>query len=352
MVEVTTLDEPLLPALLAFLRRVYPSPHKGDEAYFRWRFFEGPFGPSGAAYAIARDGKEIIGQLGALRDRLEGRGRSEDVLWLVDMIIAPEARNDLIGVRLVRKVQQSARTILLSGAGPHMEKFYVALGFKKLVGNRTLYLPIRASHVAPAKIPRGIVRSVDAALSLVRPHSVLGYLLSLAAGMRIEKDAVPNDPRIDLLLASEPEAVRCASTPAVRSWRARRPIGRHRIDLSLDREGVARGYTFAKWFRRDGGPKWIDVVDHAGEPGAVRTLAGNLAAEASREGLDFLRLRGLPATQRELRPLPLLDRLRTTVDEVFVWSRDPGVVRWISDGPIHMSGLASDRTDYGGDEWT
>ncbi|MBK6517856.1 MAG: GNAT family N-acetyltransferase [Polyangiaceae bacterium] len=219
MVEVTTLDEPLLPALLAFLRRVYPSPHKGDEAYFRWRFFEGPFGPSGAAYAIARDGKEIIGQLGALRDRLEGRGRSEDVLWLVDMIIAPEARNDLIGVRLVRKVQQSARTILLSGAGPHMEKFYVALGFKKLVGNRTTSLPIRASHVAPAKIPRGFVRSVDAVLAFVRPHSVLGYLLSLAAGMRIEKDAIPNDPRIDLLLASEPEAVRCASTPAVRSWR-------------------------------------------------------------------------------------------------------------------------------------
>ena len=105
--------------LLTFLRTQFPaSPHKGQAAFFRWRFEESPLGSSLDHYYLVIENGRIAGQLAAIRDRIWAKGRWWDCCWLVDLIVAPEFRGagSTAAPRLFRMAMKEWPLLLATGA--------------------------------------------------------------------------------------------------------------------------------------------------------------------------------------------------------------------------------------------
>jgi hypothetical protein len=109
-----------------------------------------------------------------------------------------------------------------------------------------------------------------------------------------------------------------------------------------------------KLMRREG-VQWAEVADYLCGPndeGAFSGLLDSTVRQALVRGADFVRLRcGLPQHRQTLRAPWWIEKTIPVVDEVFAYSADAVVLDAVSALPWHMTSLASDRVDYGRDDW-
>src|ERR1019366_6415156 len=126
-----------------FLREAFPeSPLKWNRAYFDWRFRGNPLGSSEEEYSVLLDEGRVVGQAGTIKDRIWLQGAWHDATWIVDLVMSESHRKQLGPALLLRRIVQRSSLVLVSGAGPHMQRFYEALKFKRMHAGRVLYSPL------------------------------------------------------------------------------------------------------------------------------------------------------------------------------------------------------------------
>lgn len=354
--ELRRFEDSLWQPLQEFLQKCYPrSKFKADWNYFAWRFRNRPEGSSLDSYLLLLEDGKVAGQAGALRDRLWIGSRWHEVVWIVDLMVAPEHRNSLGAAQLVIAMKRLSPVVLVTGAGPHLRRFYESLGFRRVSVNRTLYLPLHPGKIG-GKLGLGWCKS--GLLSFA--DRVLPGLFRQLANVKTwawSFRAVDSGDRVLRKLLSSLEGcmgITSPRYPATLRWKYEdRPYGRHELVLAEDRRGRARAFGALRWFDRKGENRWIDLADFLVAPGdraSIRALAWETVRRGGMDGADFVRFRCPRSVKRALGRF-WLDRTRECVDEVFFWARDPVLGVEFSRGPFHLTGSVSDRTDFGSDEW-
>ncbi|MBN1610323.1 MAG: GNAT family N-acetyltransferase [Polyangiaceae bacterium] len=358
---LTTYEECRWPRLQAFLRRCYPeAAQKHDPAYFYWRFRDSPLGSSLSDYVLLVSDEDIIGQAPVLRDRIRIRGEWTEAAWIVDLAVDPEHRGGLGAARMVMAVQRRHPVVLITGAGPHMRRFYESLGFRLVKTNRTLYAPLRPSglvgHLTSQRF-RPLLASLARAADAVLPvWTSLRAAVALRGWTSVEAEPSSAAMRalFDHLL--HPNTITTHRDADVHRWRLAHPsAGKCASFLLTDPNHTIRCWFALKWFRRSRALTWLDIVDYAAaeeDRAAVAAMAWSAIRVACQARLHFVRFRcSLNAHVADVSPLAWVDRTREGVDDTYVWSADAALVQAFARGPFHFTGLAADRTAYGADEW-
>ena len=347
--------------LFRFLRRNFPnSPHKANDAYFDWRFARSPLGNSLDKYALLLEGSEVIGQAATIKDQLQIGRNWFDCVWLMDFIMDEAHRGGLGAVRLVRRIMQTNDIVLVSGAGPHMIKFYTSLKFRKIPTNRTWYIPLHPGAMVAATRPmptwsKPLLWAADQVISPVQ--NLLSKRLKINSDITIEPGHVESAAMASILDANYLQGVvtNQRSVPLL-SWRLEQcPVGQRRVIFARNNKtGDVVGYAALKWFDRPNTWKSIEIVDWIvppNSPDVWQSIVYYAVQQAANEGLDFVRIRANETLMKNMAPLLAKDVTRESVDEIYVWSRSPEIADTFTKGPFFFTGLVSDRADYGADEW-
>ena len=129
--EVAAYQPQHLSELLQFLRAQSPAiQQKGEPSFFKWRFAGNPLGTSlDSHYYLATENSQIVGQLGAIRDRIWALGQWWDCCWLVDLILASQHRgpHSAAAEGLFQALIEKCPLLLVTGAGPRLAPFYAAM---------------------------------------------------------------------------------------------------------------------------------------------------------------------------------------------------------------------------------
>jgi hypothetical protein len=356
--------------LADFLSRQFPtSPLKADRRYFEWRFGHSPFGPSyPSAYWLLVEGNDVIGQLGAIRDRLIVQGRVHSCVWLVDLVIAPEHRGGIGLLRLFQHAMSDHDLVLTLGARRGMARFYEALGWKTVATLRTAVLPIR-----PGRSSSFFLQQRDSALPVVRRATTTiavpidGALARLhrlrtATFLRLNSsiDVSPLarfDRETDDLIRDVSPTLGVATERSARQlhWKfLDRPVGEHFTLAARKRgSGELQGYVVVKMMER-ANFRWADLADILWRP-EQEVILRALTAAAVREGVirdaDFFRIR-LSSTEhlRQFRRPIWFSQTPTLTDEVLAYSSSPAMLEQLKAARWHLTPVVSDRADYGADE--
>jgi len=363
--NVRRVRESDLPRLLRFLAVQFPGTYKGEERYFRWRFCESPLGSSVEGYWIAEHEGQIVGQLGALRDRLFVAGGWIDCWWLVDLIVAPEFRGGLTALRLFQAAMQQG-LLLTTGAGPHLQELYRTLGWLQLQVAESYYLPLRPSRLLrmAKSSGRGSWR-IQALMPLALAADLVSRRLCRRR-MRLaaeEPDTVVRqiekfDSQADALFerAAESSGITTYRRADQFDWKFnRRPLGRHLALAAAEshKPDELCGLLVAKVMQRRGVASWLEIVDYVvceNDAGMFLRLLSE-AIQRTAE-IDFVRCRfSNPQHQAALSKRGWLRRTLPVADALFVWSDDAALKTRLEVGPWHLTSLVSDRADYGRDDW-
>ena len=370
--DVRRLREEDIPALLVFLAEHYPDcPAKANADYFRWRFAAGPFGSSLDYYWLAWIAGQIAGQLATIRDRLwlspsAGFREPVEALWLVDLFVTPAHRGELTALRMFQALMNSGLLLLATGAGSAVEPLYRALGWQRRSIAQSLYLPIRPAGLLRMAAATGrtttrmrMLQPAASAAGLLLP-SMLGYLKPRNDVGEVETSIEPL-PRIAEKVAALFDALRPqlgvteVRNAEVFGWKfAQCPRGRRLAVTARDPGNAAlRGYLLAKEMERPGVARWIEVVDYLAGPDdaeAFAALEKAIVHKALLRRVDFVRWRlSQPLhLQRLARPW-WQQRTMPVSDDVFAYSSNADLLAAF-DSPWHLTSLASDRADYGGDD--
>ena len=367
--EIVTFQPHRLNSVLEFLARQFPdAPLKADGAYFQWRFGENPLGSSLSSYRLAVDQDTVLGQMGALRDRIQVNGAWHDCVWMVDLMLAHEYRGGLAPLRLFQSFMEQERLVLTTGAARHMLPMFQALGWNRRRIALTYYLPLRPGRLVKmaaelGRVPRwaqwagpGLWASDRVMPSMYRWVSGWSRFRSDRVIVEtLDEFATELDGPIQELVSAM--GVTNYRSSALLEWKfSQRPLGQHTAWIARDREnGRVRGYLAAKLMRRQHVASWLEIVDYLAAPGDT-TAFTSLVAKAYRMALDFkvdfARLRlSCPQHTVPLRPPWWIHRTTPISDEVFFYTKDAGLRDQLAQAPWHLTTLASDRTDNGRDEW-
>jgi hypothetical protein len=354
--------------LLSFLRAQFPaSPLKGDPSFFRWRFARNPLGSSLDNYHLAMENNRIVGQLGAIRDRIWARDRWLDCCWLVDLILAPEHRGarSTAALRLFQVAMKKCPLLLVTGAGPKLFRFYKALrwDYREVSGT---YFAIRRPGPLLA-----LARDAGETRPALEPFLPLAGLAMTALqsawgrwrewpGVEFEFDRLDrfgdeSDDLIERVLPSLPATSH--RSPPYLNWKFnQRPEGTH-FAIAARRKGRSRieGYMAVKIMERRPHARWAEIVDFLTDPGDPTVFAG-LLGQVTRQALeadvDFLRLRCSLKEHRNLLKSPFwIHHNRPVIDGTFFRTEDAELSRYLAEAPWHLTSLVSDRTDHGADEF-
>jgi len=363
-VEIVPYQPEHFSELLSFLREQFrASPQKGDASFFNWRFTGNPLGPSLENYHLAIEGNRIVGQLGAIRDRIWAMDRWWDCCWLVDLIVAKQHRGagSTACPRLFREVMKKCPLLLVTGAGPKLFRFYKAMGWN--------YRNIASTYFS--------VRRPGPLLAVAKEtgesHTPLESLLPIAGWAMMALHACHPSPKhrfeFTLLHRFGDEVDRLAErvipSLKVTSYRSanylnwkfnQRPQGTHFVITARHNGGSdIQGYAAVKIMDRRPHARWAEVVDFLLEPGDSNVFAALMhqIAERTRQwDVDFLRLRcSLPEHGARLRAPFWIRRNRPVIDGTFFRAEDAQLARYLTEEPWHLTSLVSDRTDHGADEF-
>lgn len=354
-VEVVPFDDAHWPSLQSFLRSAFGHDdlrHARD--YFDWRHRDGPWGSALNAYFLLLHRNEVVGQLGAMRDRLTIDGTQTPVVWVVDLHVEEQWRNQMGALRLLRKLMASEPVVLVSGAGPQVEKLYTSLRFKKVRCHQTLYAPLRASALLrAANRLQGIVSLAAPPADLVLPW--VQRLSARTSELQVFR-VWPGEPEVAAFLeraSSSQQAIAPVRTGQVYQWK----LGvRHEAQVEVwgARERADTpllGIALVKWLRRAGAFEVLELVDlvTAGDARVERAFVRRAITDAAASQVDFIRVRSSMMKPSRVPPV-WLDGTRNSIDDVYVWSKDPKVAERFLQGPFDLSSLVADRVDYGKDE--
>ena len=365
--EIVSYRPEHLSELLDFLREQFPdSPQKGNRQFFEWRFSENPLGSSLDACRLAIENGRIVGQLGAIRDRLWAMNRWWDCCWLVDLILAKEHRGpgSAAVLRLFQEAIEKGSLLLITGAGPKFVRFYQTLGwsYREIAGT---YFSIRRPAAALAMARDA--GETHPALKPLLPFAGLAMtsLQALRGGWRhrsrddfeygvLQAFGPEIDQLIDRVLPSLP--VTSHRSAAYLEWKFnRRPEGTH-VAIAARRRGQAAlsGYIAVKIMERVPRARWAEIVDFLAAPEDSQVFEGLLdraQRTAAAADVDFLRLRcSRPEHRQRLRAPFWIRHDRSVIDGTFFRTENRALSDYLTRQPWHLTSLVSDRTDHGRDE--
>ncbi|RME29355.1 MAG: GNAT family N-acetyltransferase, partial [Deltaproteobacteria bacterium] len=325
--------------MLQFRRRVYPDNDRaGDDAHFRWRFLRtagADTSPRAPFTLLAVEGDEILGQWAGIDDRVWAGGRTWPVTWMVDLVVAPEHRDTMAAMALMREAVTAGRTLLATGVPARLLPFYEVFRWRRIPVGGSFYAVCRPrplvdlAHAGDADSPA--TPKLPAAVRTLLPLS--DRLLPLLR--RARSAMIPGRGSVELLPAV-PDAADglfhrlrelLAPTPvfdaAALRWKLEaRPCGRHELLGLPGAGGQLRGLAVLKLRRRPGVAGWGEVAAilvHPEDGPGFHRLLGGVEERAHRHDLDFLRLRcSVPALQRRLRPPWWLRRDRPPITDLFL----------------------------------
>ena len=131
-------------ALFAFLREVYADNLRhSDEKFWRWHYCEVPgASESNIPLWVAKDGDEVVGQLGAIPVTLNVDRKDVPAVWILDLMIRIDYRRHGLAKRLVTAINEKYPVML--GVNTHEQKspeLLESLGWK-ITGNIRRYSKI------------------------------------------------------------------------------------------------------------------------------------------------------------------------------------------------------------------
>lgn len=121
------------PQVVALLRRVLdrPGPHVHDDAYFRWKHLENPFGSS--IMYVAESDRRVIGFRAIMRWRLEAGGRIVEAGRPVDTVTDPSCRRQGVFSSLTKtalgRLEQLGITVLFNTPNEQSLPGYLKMGW-------------------------------------------------------------------------------------------------------------------------------------------------------------------------------------------------------------------------------
>jgi hypothetical protein len=354
--------------LMSFLREQFPhSPQKGDPSFFEWRFARSPLGSSLGCYHLAIENRRIVGQLGAIRDRLWAMDRWWDCCWLVDLVVAKEHRggSSTAVFRMFEHLLKKKCPLLLgTGAGPKLLRFYKALGFRYREIAGTYYSIRRPDRLRAFGDESGVDGPV---LKPMLPFGGTG-LRALRAARDMLRRAPSEEMEFEHLnfFGTETDELIARLKPsfpvtpfrsaASLNWKFnQRPLGKHFV-ITARRKGHAGidGYMAVKEMERPDRAHWAEVVDFLTaryDHAAMEGLIDRAEKEAAAAGVDFVRLRcSLPEHHGLLKAPFWVRRDREVFDGTFFRAENADLTRHLEEAPWHLTSLVSDRTDHGSDE--
>lgn len=352
----------------SFLRRFYPQHTLGERAYFEWRHVADPWGPSCDDAIVATVNNQLVGYMGAIGERLVIRGKHEPGTWLVNLIVDPDHRSKLIGLRLFRHAMQRDGLVLSLGAYPKLAPLFRQLSWKCLPVNDTYYCVFRPSRLAGMvrqssstehpinQLGLPLLKLVDAAVSLgqhlMRSRRTSGSIHIVPLRMF---DGHFRDFVSETLPLVGVTPVR---DDRVMTWKfTKRPVGHHVGWYAVEKQtGRWQGYLVAKKMCRGSTARWLEIADYLVTPGHIgifRGLVNHAVNYALKTRLDFIRFRLSIDRHKEClrKSCAWLKATQPVSDELFVYSANSELCQHLANGPWHLTSLVSDRCDYGRDEW-
>lgn len=369
-IEIRRYGESDFGEVCRLVRTCYPDmPLKADKRYFDWRFVASPLGSSIDQYLLAFDGGKLIGQLAAIRDCILVENRWLPCIWITDLMVAPEHRTKMAGFRLLQAAMSADPLLFVTGVNPEAVGFYTALRWQRLSFMSTFYDVNRPGPL------------LQMAVGSVGGPACLSKLLPL---VKLVDDVLPTFQRVRLWVNGIRKGARCLETAGqfnremeaflthtlprlgatfFRSteylqWRFdARPVGNHVTIVARNQHsGDVRGYVVVRFMERKSVARWAEIADIVVDPADMETFTVLLTAarrESLQKRVDFIRVRLSGTAQlHQLRKLRWIERARPGVDDVFVYSSDPKFLDFLGKKlPLYITGICSDHSDYGGDEW-
>lgn len=353
--------------VLDFRHRVYPAnPWSHQDLHFRWRFLDNPHDRQ-PFYLLAVQDDRIIGQWAGLHDRVWSHDRVWPVVWMVDLVVAPEHRDTMAAMALFRAAMAARRNLLVIGAPAFMLPFYQVFRWQRLAVADTFYSVFRPSPLlelagqGPSGPRLRALRLADHLLPLA--HRVARAVaprppVQILPAFSDLHDALFDDLRARMGVTSQRRA-------AELRWKFdQRPCGHH-LSLGLHHaDGRLRAYMVLKLRRRPQVARWAEVADFLVDPEdteAFDALVAHARARTQAAGLDFLRLRcSLPQHTTRLRQPWWVRRVRAPMDDLFVHAAGDaagdaaggaGAQRALTSHPWSYTAACSDTVDTGLDEW-
>jgi hypothetical protein len=369
-IEIRKYSESDFDDVCRLLGACYPDmPLKADKRYFDWKFVESPLGSSLDQYLLAFDGGKLIGQLAAIRDSLLVENSWLPCMWVMDLMVAPEHRTKMAGVRLLQAAMSANPLLFVTGVNPEAVSFYSALRWQRVSVMSTFYDinrprpllqlavssaggPARLSKLLPLmKLVDGVLPTLQRGRLWVNGIRTRACYLETARQFNGEMEAFLTHtlPRLGAPFFRSTEYLR---------WRFdARPVGTHLTIVARNRgSGDLDGYIVVRFMERKSVARWAEIADIVVDPVDLETFTMLLTA-ARREGLhrrvDFIRVRLSGAGQlQQLRKLRWIECARPGVDDIFVYSSDTRLLDSLSkQHSLYITGICSDHADYGGDEW-
>lgn len=355
------------PAVQQYLRRHYTgTPLKADGRVFDWKFQRNPSGSSLDGYFLAVEDDAVIGQVATLRDRLWAGGQWHDMAWQVDFGVEPEHRASHAGLRLLRAAVESTPVLLAVGVCPGLAPIYSRLGFLRRPILHPYFSVFRPSGLLAAwdeSGASGVVRVTRWSRSL---FEALGQILPAVQGWysrRADRPTRTVDPAQGFNAEIDELAERLLPRLGITTLRSstqlswkflERPFGKQEL-LEVREESTGRltGYAVVKFWSRPGA-RWAEIVDLLADPDDDASFLALLLSshrEALRKGADFVRFRcSRPEHLRLLRTPWWIHYRRPIIDELFISCRDESLRAELMSGTWHLTALASDQADHGGEE--
>jgi hypothetical protein len=353
-------------ALRRFMLRVWPDmPMKADERFRKWHFRDNPLGDSQNLAQVMLAGDDVVGFLGALRDRLWTGSVWVDAVWILDLHIAEEYRGGASVLLLFQGVMRKSPVVLATGVAEHIIRLYQALKFRRIRASQSFVSIIRAGPLLAVEAEGGRLTGAKAFLRVFAAISDLvtpaAYRLAMAlmapsnVGTKVEP-ITSFDREVDELFTRLLPQLGCTTWRDARQleWKfTQRPFGTH-FAFALRRGKRMEGYVVVKVMLRRGIASWGEIVDILCDP-RDKTGFDLLISAAQKEclsrNLDCVRFRcSLPEHIDRLRNPMWIRRTIPVIDEIFVYSSDREIAaslgeRW------HLTSLVSDRAEVGADEW-
>ncbi|MGQ0568271.1 MAG: GNAT family N-acetyltransferase, partial [Armatimonadota bacterium] len=184
------------PQVVDLLRRVLdrPGPHVHDDAYFRWKHLENPFGSS--IMYVAEADRRVIGFRAIMRWRLEAGGRIVEAGRPVDTVTDPSCRRQGVFSSLTKtalgRLEQLGITVLFNTPNEQSLPGYLKMGWTP-IGRATRDVLIGGPgivvRVALARMHRnGTSRSASSGASLDASRVAAALKQRRVPGARIIKD--------------------------------------------------------------------------------------------------------------------------------------------------------------------
>ena len=144
-------------------------PHKlrrRNEAYIRWKF-RGPSKGEVPGFLVAVLEDRVVGQLGLIPVKMWIDGQIVDAQWACDLMVDSDIRQKGIGSLLLAKGMFRDMVTLGSNPSKLADLSMTKLGFKSLIGPRSMVLPLKSNYALELLIKKRV--SMGGFSSILQP---------------------------------------------------------------------------------------------------------------------------------------------------------------------------------------